>query len=212
MKLSVELLDYIFSFLVSHKTLVACSEDPVLFPIVERHLYYHITVHFAKGWVPDYYYSSDRLYKLVSENPRILNYVRVLRIRVSLDHYPEDKDKDLSIKKALDRFSKTLLRFPVLECIVLDTSNKRSFCWPDNFQAALKDRLGLPTVKGLQIIGNQDSPCPLMENIENLLLSGSIRTTEAQVCSSTLPELKSLTLLNSITFESLLPTSRNSGR
>ena len=205
MKLSVELLDHIFSFLVSHETLTACSEDPVLFPIVERYLYYHITVHFSQGWVSTCY-SSDRFYKLISENPRILNYVRVLRIRVSLDHYLQAED--LSIKKALDRFAKTLLRFPVLECIVLDTPNKRSFCWPDDFQAALKDRLRLPTVKGLQIVGNQDFPCPLMDNcknIENLLLSGPVITAEARVCTSTLPELKSLTLLNFITFEPLLP-------
>ncbi len=40
MQLSVEILDHNFSFLVSHrKTLVACSEDPVLSPIAQYCIY-----------------------------------------------------------------------------------------------------------------------------------------------------------------------------
>jgi len=40
MRFAVEILDLIFSFLSSdHRTLLACMKDPILSPIVKRHLY-----------------------------------------------------------------------------------------------------------------------------------------------------------------------------
>ena len=197
MKLSVEILDHIFSFLVLHPTLIDCSEDPVLSPIVDRYIYYEISVWFGKRTNYNWTYSLGHLYQLLYENPHILSYVRVLRIRVLLEHFPDDDD--LGVKQDLDRFAKTLLKFPILECIVLNTSKKRLFCWPTVFRAALEDRLCLPTLKELHIVGNQELPCPLIDNhknIEKLLLSGSFTSADdARVCNSTLPQLQSLTLL-----------------
>lgn len=195
MRLSVEILDHIFSFLVSHQdVLFACSKDPVLFPIIERQLYYHTTVHFASGWL-DCNFEPDRLSNLVSENPRIVNYVRILQIQVELDHLG---DQDAAIEKQLDDFAVTLRMFPLLECIILSTSKNRMWCWPDVFRAALEDRLSLPTVKEVHLIGNQDFPFSLIgncKNIENLLLAGSFEEPADGVDSAPL-QLKSLTLSN----------------
>src|SRR5258708_27702530 len=111
MRLSVELIDHIFSFLVSHqRTIAACSKDPVLFPIIERQLYYHTTVRFARGSrESDCGFEPERLSKLVSEGPHILNYVRILQIQVDLDQMANE---DLVIMAQLDEFAETLLMFP----------------------------------------------------------------------------------------------------
>ena len=220
MKLSVELVDLIFSFLVSHcGTLLTCSDIPELSQIVERHLYHYITVHFQSHSLCDSFYTSEStipiLVSLISENPRILHHVRVLRIRVILDHhYDFELERDLDVKQDLDNFAKTLLLFPALKCIELETSKKRPFSWPDVFRAALEDRLSLPILKELHIVGNQDFPCSLIdnrENIEDLVVSarGGFLDAEPQVCVSTeatFPQLKSLALLSLPYRQSFLPS------
>jgi len=71
MQLSVEILDRVFGFLVWHReALYACSKDPILFPIVERHLYYDVIVQIA-GIPNCNTFGSDQLSRLVSENPCI---------------------------------------------------------------------------------------------------------------------------------------------
>jgi hypothetical protein len=80
MRLSVEILDYIFSFLVDeYSTLSSCSDDPVLSPIVERYVYRKIVVRFI-DFTPHLamFFTPDRLFKLLSENPRVRNHVRSL--------------------------------------------------------------------------------------------------------------------------------------
>ncbi len=194
MELSVEILDHIFSFVESKRTLVACSTNPVLSPIVERHLYYNTTVHFGEGW-SDLDLIPDWLSQLVSENPRILNYVRILEIQVELDR---TGSQEQGINKQLDDFASTLLMFPLLKCIMLTTPKNRIWDWPDVFRAALEDRFNLPTVKEVHLVGNQESPFLLIgncKNIENLVLSGSFE--EAEEVDSTPLQLKSLTLSQS---------------
>ena len=195
MRLSVELLDHIFSFLVSdQRTIISCSKDPVLFPIIERQLYYHTIVRFAKGWRESGCgFEPECLSKLISEDPRILNYVRILQIQVDLDQM---RNEDLAITAQLDEFAETLLMFPFLECIILTTSKRHVWSWPDVFRAALQDRLNLPTVKEVHIVGKQYSPFSLIgncKNIENLLLSGSF-TGAVEGDDATPLQLKSLTL------------------
>jgi len=165
----------------------------VLSQIVGRHLYHSITVSFRTSDAD--YESPARLTRSISENPRILFYVRVLRIRV-IKHKKYD-NSDVDIKQGLNQFAKTLRMFRALECIKLTTSQK--FNWPDVFRAALEDRLGLPGLKKLHIEGNQNCPCSFIdnhENIEDLLLSPALHLgTKRRRCVSTLPQLKSLTLL-----------------
>ena len=129
--------------------------------------------------------------------------MKILQIEV---YCPEDDG--LALKKHLDKFAKTLLMFPVLECIILKTSKKRLCSWPDVFRAALEDRLNLPTLKEIHIVGNQEFPCSLIDNRKNiqylLLQHGSSRDYEHPSCDSTLPQLKSLTLLSHSLYSSLL--------
>jgi len=77
----------------------------------------------------------DCLSNLISENPNILNYVRILQIQVDLDQM---RTEDQAIMTQLDEFAETLLMFPFLESIILTTSKKRVWYWPDVFRAAWK--------------------------------------------------------------------------
>jgi len=198
MQLPVEVVDHIFSFLVSdRRTLIdiACSEDPVLFPMVERHFFHQITVLIPYGKI-DHGFEPDRLFNLVSENPRILTYVRILEI-----YYNSDP-----VMKCFDDLVKTLLLFPKLECVFLwFVGGLRR--WPDVFQATLKEHLNLSTVKKLHIGGEMTVPLYLFDhfkNIENLSITGTSGAV-GQACDSTLPQLKSLTLLIQYLPPSLLP-------
>ena len=66
--------------------------------------------------------------------------------------------------EVLDEFSKTLLVFPVLECIMLTTPPfLQNWHWPNAFRAALEDRLNhLRTLKDLT--GSKDLPFTVLEN------------------------------------------------
>jgi len=192
MRLPVEILHHIFSSLVSHQeTLVACSQDPVLLPIVERHLYYHVNVFIGRRRsrsISDYALKPDLLSKRLSENPRILHYVRILQIDIAFDC--------LSEMGQLRKFAKTLLMFPLLECIMLRTFSGLQWSCPDFFRAALEDRLNLPTVRELHLTGSRDgdvsSLFEICKNIKSLSLLGTFEVYCLGV--STLPQLKSLDL------------------
>jgi len=193
MRLSVEILDLIFSFLVSHReSLIACSKEPVLSPIVGRHLYYHVIVRIGKRLTnSNCAFEPEHLSKLVSENPRILNYVRILQIESDFS-FPQRK----YTLQRLHEFAKTLLMFPLLECIML-TSENRVWHWSDAFRAALEDRLNLPTVKEIHFVGGKDFPFSLLDackHVKNLSLSG--RFTKGRFCDSTPSQLKSLTFVH----------------
>jgi hypothetical protein len=198
MQLSVEILDHIFGFLVSHReTLIACSKDPVLSPIIERHLYYHLNVHFGKRRSDaDDAFERDDLSKLVSENPRILCYVRILELQVVSP-------------RLLDGFADTLLKFPALECVVLNPTYEHNWCeWSDVFRAALEDRLSLPTVKEVHIQDFAILPISLLDglkNVKNLSLPGSSFVERFHASGSTLPQLESLRLSIRFISTTLLP-------
>jgi hypothetical protein len=204
MHLSLEILDHIFSFLVSHReTLIACSNDPVLSPIIERHLYYHMVVKVGHGET-DHAYESNQLSQLISENPRILYHVRILQLHV---HDFWWWNQNWSFKDFLDEFAPTLLMFPVLECVMLTLSDARSdtWSWSNAFRTALEDRLKLSTFKEIHLTGSKGFPFSILDhckNIENLTLSGSF-IAEGQYCDQDLPRLKSLSLLTHFISSSL---------
>jgi hypothetical protein len=209
MQLSVEILDHIFSFLEPlgphRKTLIACSKDPVLSPIVERHLYCHVNVDINGGldMNSNYAFELDHLSKLVSEDPRILYYVRILQIRVQYD-LPWRQHSDM---KRLDEFANTLLMFPALQCITL--ASHQNWIWPNVFRAALEDRLNLPTVKEFYLAGGNMPYFSFLDNCKNIrkltlsALSG-LPNTQGRFCASALPQLHSLRLLTPINSSSLL--------
>lgn len=203
MHLSEEILDYIFSFLVSHReTLIACSKDPVLSSIVKRHLHYHLIVNVGnhnRETASNYALKPDHLAKLVSEDPRILYNVRVLQIQLELDRSCQFwmPEAPTIVVRHLDKFANLLPMFPVLERIMLTgTSEECPWYWPDAFRTALEGRLSLPTVKEVHLEGVRDFPFSLLDNcnnLKNLSLSGPfIRSYHNSV--STLPRLQSLSL------------------
>ena len=190
MRLPVEILSLIFSFLVSDiATLTACSKDPLLFPVVEKHLYYHVTVCF--GCKTDGHlngFRPDDFSKRISENPRIVHYVRILQFQ--LNYISMEQNKGLST------FAKTLRMLPGLESIRFSGIAYIEF--PDAFQVALKDRLGQPTVKEVRMAGGMNSiPFSWFDsskNLEALFLSGSVNVMGTSSFDSNLPQLKTLSM------------------
>src|SRR5260221_4092495 len=149
MQLPEDILDHIFSYLVSHReTLVACSKDPYLSSIVKRYLYYHLVVNIGnchRKTTSNYALKPDHLAQLVSESPRILYDVRILDIQLEIDprNYKYWMLGGSPVIKHLDEFANLLLMFPVLECIMLTSSEEFPWDWPDAFRTALEDRLHL---------------------------------------------------------------------
>jgi len=195
MQFSAEIIDHIFSFLVSSReTLVACSKDPALYQIVERYLYHHLVVHIGKPTKSTsslhHSHEPNRLSKAVFRNPRILNYVRILQIEIKISSQWED-----AARQQLDCFAKTLRGFPLLECIILTTSAHHEWYWSGVFRAALEGRLNLPTVSGIHLLGQSEFPSSLLdnrENIKNLSLSALALFNEGH--NVKLPKLQTLTL------------------
>lgn len=190
MKFSDDILDHIFSFLRSQKeTLVVCSKVLALSRIVERHLFYHTIVQINRS---DYVFEENNFSDLVSEKPHILNYVRILEIQFVTKYLRHRSPSDFA-----DKFPKTLLMFPLLECIMLKTPGQYlQWYWSADFQAALENRLNLPTMKEVHFMGTEHFPYSLFnhsKNIKHLSLSGSF-PTEGEFYASTLPQLESLTL------------------
>ena len=204
MQLSGEVLDHIFSFLVSHKdTLIACLKDPALSPSAERHFYRHIAVLFCRPIQNDFggeatpvdFFQPHHLSKLVSEKPHILSYVQILTIRVGTHPHAIGQEDHVQVARDLNEFATTLLMFPALKCIMLTTDLNWSEA--DMFRAALEDRINLPTIKEVHLAGRQILPLSSLDsckNIKNLsLLHGPIQV-DGKPCISTLPKLRSLTL------------------
>ena len=193
-QLSVEILDHIFSFLASDRdTLAFCSKDPLLGPIVERHFYSHLTVHMGLvNLESNHAFRPIRLLKFLIENPHIPHYVKTLEILDGLDYQQKIPSKHL---KVLHEFQKTLLMYPVLECVMLKaTPNGRLWHLSDSFRVALERLVNLPTVKEVHFV---DFPLSLLDNckgIKKLLISGLQGCIYAQICHPTLPQLTSLTL------------------
>ena len=187
-QLSFDILDYIFSFLVSDRgTLVACSKDPVLSPLVERHVYYHVIVDVGVRTNSSYAFKPNHLSKLVSHNPHIVSYVRILQIDVQFSSKFAGID---------DSFATTLLMFPALQCIKLSAQTTADWRLLDPFRAALEDRLNLPTVKELHITDYIPRSLLDTKNIKNLSFSilGFVTSfpIQDQLCASTPPQLHSL--------------------
>ena len=146
MRVSVEILDLIFGFLIPHReALIACSKDQVLSPIVKRHLFYHVIVHLGSRYEKAdsmYAFEPDCLSNLLSEDPRILNHIRILQIRFQDDPLLCMR----KIKLELDTFAETLIKFPVLECMILTSRRNSDWCFlSEAFRDALENRLSLPT-------------------------------------------------------------------
>jgi hypothetical protein len=199
MQLSVEILDHIFSFLVNDEsTLSSCleSDDPLLSPIAERYLYYQITVCIsAREAQSTTLFTPDRLFRFLSENPRVKNYVRVLQVYI-ISQSPSDE--------TIRILAEILVLFPNLEYI---STNLRGRRWSDVSRASLNKPLNLPIVKEVRLIGEQtEFPFWLLDrcgNLMSLFLTGTFEEDDQAPCDSTPARLKSLLLRTSLQSSSL---------
>jgi len=186
MNLPFDILDHIFGFLITHPaSLVACSEaHPVFSRMVEKYQYYCLTIDLE---------STRGHYKLLSDKPRIVNYVRVLRIEFDLEY-------DLTVIRTVHfkRIAAILPLFSGLECIVLSIA--RMMTWerdlPQVFRKALEGCLCLPTLRELHIERYiNDFPVSMLDshaNIDCFSLCGTPKVST--VADTTYPQLKSLSI------------------
>jgi len=84
-----EIFSEIFSFLaLDARVLVACSQaHPIFSRLIEPILYAHVTVHGQNTDAEDLKLQPYELSTLLSDNPRILNYLRSLCVDLSLIHF-----------------------------------------------------------------------------------------------------------------------------
>jgi hypothetical protein len=189
MELPTDVLDYILSFLRRHpESLIALSKaHPVFSRIAERHRYYNIIIHIGATEFT-YSFKPSSLIKQVSETPRIVHYVRVLRIEF---HYRQTLEGMLPY---FEEISSILPKFPLLECIKL-TTRHCSVSWedlPQSFRTAVEDCLYLPTLWMVDV-GDMSFPLAMLDshvNIDSLSLSGFPQIPEST--DSPCSQLKSL--------------------
>jgi len=197
MKFSIEIVDHIFSFLIPNhrQTLIGCSKDPVLSPIVDRLLYRHVKIRFGT-FIDSNAFEPGHFIKLLSENPHIGCHVRGLHIQVDAQGLIPDS------------FANTLELFPLLEFIRL--THNDDWAWPGPFDTAIERCLSLPTMKELYLEtynSNMAAPISFLnypKNIKYLTLDGVSNLDCRNGPVSTLPQLHSLRLLTDYISPTLL--------
>ena len=137
-----ETLAEIFSFLASEaRVLVACSQaHPIFAQLVEPTLYAHVIVHDGDADHDDGHhlkFKPHQLSRLLSDNPRILDYLRSLCVDFP-QHYNEGPFKKEII---------TILSGLKLERIQLTCTQREWFCLPEPFQTAFTACISTPYMK-----------------------------------------------------------------
>jgi len=151
MEFPYDILHYIFSFLKSNpEPLIACSNaHPSFSPIVEKHLYYHITIQTSSEYRTSpygYHLEPSQLLELLSESPQIANHVRVLQLTFSEHYSNRDMDK-------YEQIARILPLFPLVKCIMLRSLYRISWQTglPQTFRMAVENCLRLPTMQEIHI-------------------------------------------------------------
>jgi len=193
MEIPFDILDHIFSFLISHPaSLVACSEAHHVFSrMAEKYRYYHIITHTGRTYFK-YNLEPSHLTKLLSDKPRIANYVRVLQVELEFPF------RASQMAPYLEQIATILPMFPVLECIVLPyrggtVSWKKDL--PQSFRKALEVCLHLLTLREVHVSGFLDFPLSTLDNHANIdcfSLRGPPQKSE--FADTTYPQLKSLSV------------------
>ena len=189
--LTIDVLDYIFSFLESDlKALKACCRShPLLCQIAEPHIYANIYLK-TSNYISDRNFGPSNLVKLLSNRPHIANYIRNLDIQVSCD-------SDNDVVPLLHEISTVLPKLLALKKITLDHGSthwhRSFFCWesqPESFRMAF---LG----------------CLLSQYVQHICLRGIFYFPFISVWNGTSPTIKS----NCVAWHEPLhraPTSYNS--
>jgi len=140
--------------------------------MVEKYLYYHTVIHTGETQVK-YRLEPSYLVKLLSDKPRIANYVRVLQVE-----FPYQQ-----VAPYLDQITSILPMLPVLECIML-SSPGRHISWEKDlsqeFRTAVEGCLHLPTLKEVHV-DCFDFPLSTLDshaNIDCFSFSGTPKISE----------------------------------
>ena len=187
MELPLDILDYIFGFLKSHpETLIACSRaHPIFAQVVERFLYHNITIHTDQSTYDGYCLEPLDTFNLLSETPRIANYVRILCI--TLGPLAE-------VDRILEETALVLPLLPMLECIILKQPYSIWWLPPLSFSTALENCLHLPTLQEVHVSALY-FPLSTLDNCANIncfSLSGSPKMPDCSDDIAIYPQLKSL--------------------
>jgi len=185
-----DILDHIFSFLISHpECLIACSEaSPVFSHMVEKYRYYHVVIHTGETKI-EYCLEPSYLTNLLSDKPRIANYVHVLQVEFPLHRW--------QMAPYLEQIIPILPMFPVLECIVL-SAPYFEISWEENlsqdFKKAIEGCLHLPSLKEVHV-GCFDFPLSTLDDHANIdCFSFSGTPTISEFADATYPHLTYLSV------------------
>ena len=192
MEIPVEVLDHIFGLLKSHpRSLLACSNaHPILAQIVERHLYYHIVIirstlyyHLDLDDRSGYKFDFSHMTRLLSDTPRIADYVRILEL--SVEFYSNG---------FLENIAPILSSFHAIQCFKL-TFHTNVLEMPRRFKTALEDCLRLPTLQEVHIANLPRFPISILNDMSNITRLSLSESLERSICSDgSFPQLKSLSL------------------
>ena len=153
MRLSIELLDHILSFLQSDVSLKACCEShPLLSRLAERHLFAHVCIDDCVGGLTS---RTSEFIRIIDRHPHIATYVRSIEISL-LIYYFEELPSILPMM--------TLLKKVKLH-------GGRRWEWvPDHFRQAFLDCIHSSSLEDVSISGLPDFPLSALDNVKRLTL------------------------------------------
>ena len=156
MRLSIEVVDHILSFLQSDPvSLKACYEShPLLSQLAQRHRFTHVVLNDL--FPPEFAFRPSDFSKVIHRHPHIATYVRSIELEVAI--YPSELSSILPMMTLLKK---------VKLCGKLDP------CWdeiPEHFRQAFLDCVHLPSMEDVSISQVSDFPLSALNNVKRLAL------------------------------------------
>jgi len=163
MRLSIELVDHIFSFLQSDPvSLQACRKShPLLSQLAERYQFADVVLDdFNFGFTFKFAFTSSKFTKIIQRHPHIATYIRSINMRLGVDKYSSELSSILPMMTLLNKVKLDGLSICRWQAI------------PEHFRQAFLDCIHLPSMEDVQIIQFSDFPLPALNNIKRLKLCG----------------------------------------
>ena len=164
MRLSIEVVDHILSFLQSDPvSLKACYEShPLLSQLAQRHRFTHVVLN-NDLFPPEFAFRPSDFSKVIHRHPHIATYVRSIELEVAI--YPSELSSILPMVTLLKK---------VKLCGKLDP------CWdeiPEHFCQAFLDCVHLPSMEDVSILQVSRFPLSALNNVKRLALDECLLDT-----------------------------------
>ena len=190
MRLSIELVDQILSFLQSDPvSLEACQEShPLISKIAERHQFAHVVLDDFN--LCEFAFESSEFTKIIHGQPHLATYVRSIEMRLGVEKYSPELSSMLSMMTSLKEiklYGLSIFRWEEI---------------PEHFRQAFLDCIHLSSMEDVCIVQLSDFPLSVLNNIKTLTLCAWPEdeyipdTTKLDDIVGQTPQLESLSLKN----------------